>query len=145
MTFVRSAMILLLLVPVVCVAQVEHAGCLSYEPATDGVHGKLVRKTFAGPPNYHDTRESDEADTVWLVKLDRPICIKQDGAKPDLYPSQKNVRRVQLVLTKEDGERAKTLLGKRVVATGLLFAAHTGQYHMPVLLKVTYLDLPRWR
>jgi hypothetical protein len=145
MTFVRSPMLLLLLVPVVCVAQLEHAGCLSYEPAFGGIHGKLVRKTFAGPPNYHDIREGDEAETVWLVKLDRPICVKQDGAKPDLYPVQKNVRRVQLVLNKEDGERAKTLLGTRVVATGLLVAAHTRQYHTPVLLKVTYLDLPHWR
>jgi hypothetical protein len=143
MTLVRVALFLLL--PVVCVAQLELAGCRSYKPATVGLHGTLVRETFAGPPNYQDIRKGDEAETVWLVKLDSPICIKQDEAEPDVNPRQKDVRRVQLVLNKEDGERAVALLGKRVVATGSLFGAHSRHHHTPVLLTVTYLDLPHWK
>src|SRR5258708_5332443 len=102
MTLVQIA--LFMLVPVACVAQLELVGCRSYEPATVGLHGKLVRETFAGPPNYYDIRKGDKAETVWLVALDSPICINQDEAEPDLNPSQKNVRKVQLVLNKEDGE-----------------------------------------
>jgi len=145
MTLVQLALFMLLLVPVACVAQLELAGCRSYEPATVGLHGKLVRETFAGPPNYDDIRKGDKAETVWLVTLDSPICINQDEAEPDRNPSQKNVRKVELVLNKEDGERAKALLGKRVVATGSLFGAHTGHHHTPILLTVTYLDLPHWK
>ncbi|MGE5055941.1 MAG: DUF4431 domain-containing protein [Acidobacteriota bacterium] len=28
---------------------------------------------------------------------------------------------------------------------GTLFAAHTGHHHTPVVLTITYLDLPRWK
>src|SRR5216684_6464494 len=37
---------------------------------------QLVRKTFAGPPNYHDIRKGDEAETYWLLNLDSPICMR---------------------------------------------------------------------
>jgi hypothetical protein len=136
---------LLIFVPALSAAQIEIAGCRSYQPEVVSLHGKLLLKTFAGPPNYHDIRKGDEAQTVWLVRLDSPICVDRDKAEPDLNPSQKNVRSVQLVLNREDGERAKALLGKRVVATGSLFGAHTGHDRTPVLLTVTYLDLPHWK
>ena len=58
-----------LILPVVGVAQIEPAGCRSYEPAVVALHGTLVRKTFAGPPNYHDIRKGDEAETYWLLNL----------------------------------------------------------------------------
>ncbi len=69
----------------------------------------------------------------------------QDKAQPDLNPSQKNIRKVQLVLNKEHDERATALRGKRVVATGTLFGAHTGHYQTSVLPTVTYLALPHWK
>jgi len=50
-----------------------------------------------------------------------------------------------LVLNKEDGERVRDLLGKRVVATGTLFGAHTEHHHTPVLLTVTFIDRPHWK
>ena len=82
---------------------------------------------------------------IWLLKLESPICVDEDKAQPDLNPSRKNVRKVQLVLNKEHDERANALRGKRVVATGTLFGAHTGHHHTSVLLTVTYLDLPHWK
>ena len=141
----RRAAFLLVFVPIVSVAQVEIAGCKSYEPTLVSLHGTLVRKTFAGPPNYRDIHKGDEPETAWLLKLESPICVDEDKVQPDLNPSQKNVRKVQLVLNKEHSERANALLGKRVVAPGTLFGAHTGHHHTSVLLTVTYLDLPRWK
>jgi hypothetical protein len=67
--------------------------------------------------------------------------VNQDASNPDLNPSQKNVRQVQLVLDQKDCDKA--LLGKRVVATGSLFGAHTGHHHTPVLLTVSNLEPPR--
>jgi len=141
----RRAAFLLVFLPVLSVAQVEIAGCKSYEPALVSLHGILVRKTFAGPPNYRDIHKGDEPETVWLLKLESPICVDEDKLQPDLNPSQRNVRKVQLVLNKEHSERANVLLGKRVVASGTLFGAHTGHHHTSVLLTVTYLDLPHWK
>jgi len=116
---------LALILPVVGVAQIEPAGCRSYKPAVVALHGTLVRKTFAGPPNYHDIRKGDEAETYWLLNLDSPICWNEDKAEPGLNQAQKNVRGVQLVLEQGAYEESKALLGSRVVATGSLFGAHT--------------------
>jgi len=144
MWLTRTGAFLVLLLPVVCVAQLEPVGCRSYEPAPVTLHGTLNRKTFAGPPNYSDIRYGDKAETYWLLNLDSPICVNQDKAQPDLNPSQKNVRRVQLVLKPGDYERFKPLLGKRVVATGSLFGAHTGHQQTPVLRTGTSVEQPHW-
>jgi hypothetical protein len=121
------------------------AGCKSYEPAVAELSGKLVSKMFAGPPNYQDALKGDAPETFWLLNLDSPICVDEDRTKPDLNPAQKNVRSIQLVLDKDAEARAKLLSGKRVQTAGTLFAAHSGHHHTPVVLTVTYLDLPRWK
>jgi hypothetical protein len=141
----RRSVFLLVLLPPLAFAQLEIAGCKAYEPSLVSLHGTLVRKTFAGPPNYRDIHKGDDPETIWLLKLESPICVDEDKAQPELNPSQRNVRRVQLVLDREHAERALGLRGKRIVATGTLLGAHTGHHHTAVLLTVTYLDLPRWK
>ena len=145
MWLLRIVAFLSTLLPLVSEAQMQIAGCKTYEPTVVELTGKLVRKTFAGPPNYQDIHKGDAPETIWLLKLDSPICVDQDSSQPDLNTSQKNVRSVQLVLNNESHERAKSLSGQRVQVAGTLFAAITGHHHTPVLLTVTYLDLPRWK
>ena len=141
----RTGALWVVVLPVLCVAQLEPAACRSYEPAPVALHGTLSRRTFAGPPNYRDIRKGDRAETYWLLNLDSPICVNQDKVEPDLNPGQKNVRRVQLVLNLGEYKRFKMLMGKRVVATGSLFGAHTAHHHTPVLLIVTSLEQPHWK
>jgi len=126
-------------------SQLEPAGCRSYEPAVVTLHGSLIRKTFPGPPNYSDIHKGDRAETYFLLNLDSPICLDMDKSAPDLRPSQKNVRTVQLILEEGTYERFKPLLGKEVVARGSLFAAHTGHHHTPVLLTVSNLEQAHWK
>jgi hypothetical protein len=127
------------------ISQLEPAGCRSYEPAVVTLHGSLIRKTFPGPPNYSDIHKGDRAETYFLLNLDSPICFDMDKSDPDLRPSQKNVRTVQLVLEEGMYERFKLLLGKEVVARGSLFAAHTGHHHTSVLLTVSNLEQAHWK
>jgi len=141
MLLCRSVFLLIFL-SALCVAQLEIAGCKSYGPASVSLHGTLRRQTFPGPPNYEDVHKGDKPELFWLLKLDSPICVAQDKGEPDLNPRQKDVREVELVLTKEQVGRANALLGKRVVAIGTLFGAHTGHHHTPVLLTATHLGLP---
>jgi hypothetical protein len=143
--FLRRSAFLMTLLPVLAAAQLEMAGCKAYERSLVSLSGTLVRQTVAGPPNYRDIRKGDDSETIWILKLESQICVDEDKGRPDLNPSQKNVRKVQLVLNNEYGERAKSLQGKRVVATGTLFGSHTGHHHTPVLLTVTFLDLPHWK
>jgi Domain of unknown function (DUF4431) len=123
-----------------CFGQIEPIGCLSYEPALVALHGTLAREIFAGPPNYQDTRKGDKTETSWFVDLDVPICVNEDKSEPDLNPTQKNIRRVQLVLRGGGDDRYKALLGRKVVASGTLFGAHTGHHHTAVLLTVNSIE-----
>jgi hypothetical protein len=125
--------------------QLAPAGCLSYEPVVVHVHGTLIRKTFPGPPNYEDIRKGDAAETFWFLRLGSPICVNEDKSEPELNPSQKDIRRVQLVLEAGAYDKYKALLGQRVVATGTLFGSHTGHHHTPVLLTVNSLERPQWK
>jgi hypothetical protein len=80
MSLVRTGAFWVVILPVLCVAQLEPAGCRSYEPALVALHGTLHRKTFAGPPNYRDIRKGDKAET-YSLHLDSPICVSQDKAR----------------------------------------------------------------
>jgi Domain of unknown function (DUF4431) len=103
--------------------------CLSYDPTTVTLKGKLSRKTFAGPPNYESVKKGDAPETYWILHLTRPICVS--GDEPE-----KNVSDIQLFLSEEQYARHKDLLGKRVVVSGKLWHASTGHHHTNVLLNV---------
>ena len=132
--------LILLLSGINCIGQVVPTGCLSYEPSVVALHGVLIRKTFAGPPNYSDIRKGDKAETSLFLNLDWPVCVNVDKSEPDLNPSRKNISRVQLVLEVGTYGRYGALLGKTVLATGTLFGAHTGHHHTPVLLTVNSVE-----
>jgi hypothetical protein len=99
----------------------------------------LIRKTFPGPPGYESVRDGDRPETYWLLDLPQPICLNVDKYNPDVNFAQQNVRRVQLVLDPSFYKRYKDLVGKRVVATGTMFAGHTGHHHTAALLTVSGL------
>jgi hypothetical protein len=141
MSLARIGALLLLLSPALCLAQVELSGCRSYEPTIVALHRTLIRKAYAGPPNYSDIRKGDKAETYWLLNLDSPICMSLDASEPKLNPSLKDVRKVQLVLDQESHDNFEGLLGKRIVATGSMFGGHSGHHHTPVLLTVKSLEL----
>jgi hypothetical protein len=137
---------ILAMLPTLSFGQVELAGCKSYEPAVVSLHGTLIRKTLAGPPNYADIRHGDRAETFLFLNLDRPICVDEDKSEPDLNPKQTNIRRVQLVLFGTGAyDKYKALVGKRVVAAGTLFGWHTGHHHTPVLLTVNNIEQAHWK
>jgi uncharacterized protein DUF4431 len=113
--------------------------CLSYEPAVVRLNGTLVRKTFAGPPNYENIRRGDRPETYWLLSLSQPVCVNEDDSDRALSPAHEDIRTVQLVLTEVAYKKYKNLIGKQVVATGTLFGGITGHHHTDVLSKITSL------
>jgi hypothetical protein len=131
-----SAALIVLLLSAHNLAQVGNAGCLSYEPALVALRGVLGHATFPGPPNYENARKGDKAETYWFLTLDSPTCVDEDKSQSGLNPRQRNIRKMQLVLKPGMYEKYRGLVGKRVVATGILFGAHTAHHHTPVLLTV---------
>ncbi|HEX5734736.1 MAG TPA: DUF4431 domain-containing protein [Blastocatellia bacterium] len=111
--------------------------CLSYEPATVTLNGKITRKTFAGPPNYESLKEGDTPETYWVLHLTKPICVNGDENMPGGEEPERNVSNIQLILSKEQYARYRGLVGKRVEVSGKLMHAITGHHHTNVLLTAT--------
>jgi hypothetical protein len=114
--------------------------CLSYEPSVVQLTGTIIRKTFPGPPNYESVERGDKPEVAWLLVLSQPICMEQDRKDPDLNPAQMDIRKIQLVFRDATAyQTQKELIGKKVLASGTLFGAHTGHHHTPILLTVNTL------
>ena len=103
--------------------------CVTYEPDEVVLKGTIQRHTFPGPPNYESIAKGDRPERYWLLHLAQPICVSASSQ----WEKETGVSEVQLIITKYD----KTLVGRKVVATGTLFRAHTGHHHTKVVLTVS--------
>src|SRR5215471_20884356 len=133
----RYAITITLVCSVFAASAKSQAGqpCLDYGPAEARLTGTIVRKTYPGPPEYESVRKGDAPERYWLLLLSKPICTNED--RPNFDSAYKNVRSLQLVF---DSERAykkyRALLGKHVIAIGMLFAGNNIHHKTPVLLIV---------
>ena len=131
----RFAVLLMLLISAVSFEARQRRDCLSYEPSTVRLKGTILRKTFAGRPNYESVKKGDEPETYWIFHPAKPVCVA--GDEPET-----NVRDIQLVFPDmKQYRRYASLLGKRVAVRGKLFHASTGHHHPNVLLEVASINL----
>jgi hypothetical protein len=110
------------------------AQCLEYEPKVVRLSGVLLRETYPGRPNYESIKKGDEAETIWVLRLKRYICIVTSSFNA-ANVSEKNQNEIQLVLEPAQYKRYRKLLRQKVIVTGTLFHRHTGHHHKRVLLK----------
>jgi len=89
--------------------------CLAYEVVS--LTGRLVRQTYAGPPDYESVTKGDAAQVIWVLVLDRHVCVVDPN--PSL-PKEYYEREVQLVLDAGRQPQYQHLLGEKVIATGKL-------------------------
>ena len=85
---------------------------------------------------------SDQKEVVWILRLAKPVCVNADEVS-DFNVERPRVTDVQLVLEPEMFAKYRSLLGKKVRATGTLFGEHTAHHFTPVLLDVTAVELLR--
>jgi hypothetical protein len=96
--------------------------------------GRVVLRTFPGPPNYESIRKGDRAETQLLLKLDQPICVLAD-AKDALGSEDERDQRLVTLVT-GSGITLANYARARVRVEGTLFHAHTGHHRTPVLVEV---------
>lgn len=108
--------------------------CLSYEPAEVELAGRIVRRTFPGPPNYESIRKGDKPETYWILHLHSPICTTASADNE----AASNVTDLQLILPPDAYARFRRFVGLKaeVTVTGKLSHATTGHHHTPVLMEV---------
>jgi hypothetical protein len=99
------------------------AGCVRYGQAT--LTGRLVQQTYAGAPDFESLTQGDEPLVIWVLQLDRGICVDaSDSSDPGAY----NEREIQLVLGPEQYARGdqygpyRHLLGAKITVTGRFVA-----------------------
>jgi hypothetical protein len=130
-----SALAFLLFLPPIDTA----ARCLRYEPATVNLVGQLRSATFPGPPNYVSIARGDYPESVFILTLDQAICVSGDPASSLNSESHSGLTEIQLVVSRD---KARSMLGKRIRASGTLSGAHTRHHRTPVLLQVSSIRDP---
>jgi uncharacterized protein YecT (DUF1311 family) len=115
-------------------ASTAHGGCLTYEPDTVALEGRLSRRTFPGPPNYESVAGGDEPETGFYLTVRSPLCVSRN--LNELNGPIAGVRVVQLVLDQRGYDRLRPLLGGSVTLRGALFHSYTGHHHAKLLLSV---------
>ena len=128
--------LLLLLLASAAYARAQGGQCLSYEPAEVRVSGTLSKMVVPGPPNYESVKKGDTPETIWILTLDKAVCVT--GNTDDINEPEQNVTDLQLVLQPSHFAQLRRMgAGKvQVVSLGKLFHAHTAHHRTKVLLDV---------
>ncbi len=113
------------------------APCLEYEPKVVALAGVVKRVVAPGPPNYESIARGDAKETIWVLHLERPVCVGADPAN-EANSAEPNVQELQLIV---DYGAYRGLLGRRVTVTSQLTHATTGHHHTAVLLAVESMKL----
>ena len=127
-------LLILLCASAVCASAQED--CLSYDPAEVQLSGTISKQVVPGPPNYENVRKGDKPETIWILTLDRAVCVT--GNTDDVNEPERGVTDVQLVLQQNHFAQLRRMTGRKVhvVSLGKLFHAHTAHHRTKVLLDV---------
>jgi hypothetical protein len=118
----------LLLIPTPSLAR-----CLYYSPSVVVLVGDVSTKEVPGPPGYHSLRQGDLPETIFLLRLDEPICVYGNPDSSRNTRTHRNITEVQLIIPET---RVAAKVGERIRITGQLTTAHSGHHRTPVVLYV---------
>jgi hypothetical protein len=115
-----------------------------YDTAGITLHGTLTERKVYGPPGYGETPAQDTHETILILKLPHSISVEpaangEANGSPNLDPA-KNVREVQLFMSRTQAVEARKLLGRTVIATGTLNESITASQRTKVWLYVKTMD-----
>ncbi len=141
---------LLIVAPGTCQAKQRPVSDTAHEPVfiydATGVRleGRLERRNVYGPPGYGETPAQDERDTILILKLLHPITVEPAaGVVPKDNPNAetfKHVREVQLFVQHAASSDADKMVGRLVVASGVLNEHVAPSDHTDVWMAVKTLS-----
>jgi hypothetical protein len=117
----------------------DSACTLKYSPAVVELSGEIVTKIFYGAPGFGENPQSDAKEKVYLLKLDRRIAVAANANDETQTSSYQDIGLVQLDSDSSVVLHIRELVGKRVVATGVLDAATTGHQHTEIVFSLNDL------
>jgi hypothetical protein len=93
----------------------------------------LRRAVSPGPPNYTSIARGDAPEIYYVLEFQPSVCVDADSTDSG-KPAINNLRQMQLVLSHPQYVQLETWLDRPIRLSGVLFEAHTGHHHTPVLL-----------
>jgi hypothetical protein len=85
------------------------ASCLNYGPMS--LTGRVVRQTYAGPPDFESVTKGDRPIVIYLLQFDQTVCVVE---------SQLTAHALREIQLEWRGGDPVSLLGKKVTVTGEL-------------------------
>lgn len=112
----------------------------SYATQAVKLTGRLVYKTFYGPPNFGESPKTDSREIQPVLVLDSKVLVTGRGNSHNDSPDE-TVSEITLVAQPENDGMVRLLASKpfsrkRVVVQGSLFHAETRHHHTKVLMEV---------
>lgn len=103
--------------------------------ATVSLHGRLISRTFAGPPGYDSVRHGDAAEVTPVLRLGRPLCVT--GLLGETDPTRHSIRELQVLDVHDHLDAGQRAACRRAcVLNGQLVRAESGHHHTPVMIEV---------
>jgi hypothetical protein len=127
---------ILLLIALLCAASLSvqaQRKQVHYEPEKVALTGKVVSRTFYGPPGYGENPKTDSRESQYILLLHRQIDVV---GSPE-FETERGVKQITLVVFDFKTTPVRLWLHKRVTIEGKLFHAHTGHHHTKVLIEVS--------
>lgn len=128
---IMKRMVIIAALAAVLTPGLAEAQCLKYEPNKVSLSGVIVRETHPGPPNFSSIAEGDEPETIWVLKLEKAVCVLTAN---DIDVEEHNQKEIQIVLNDKQYSQYRSLLGQKVTVTGMLFHSITGHHHKTLTL-----------
>jgi hypothetical protein len=99
--------------------------------------GSLTHKAFAGPPNYVDSRHGDARESVPVLSLSAPLCVRREEVPGERRVRPARLKAVQVLDVHEQlAGDARRHCARRCSLTGRLVEAESGHHHTPVVLEL---------
>jgi hypothetical protein len=106
--------------------------CLNYSNEQTKLSGRVLIKTFYGPPNYGESPETDAKVKQTILRLNNPICTIETDED---YAEQ---NQVEITLVPMHAINLMPFTGKRVTVTGKLEHASTANQHTPLHMLIKH-------
>jgi hypothetical protein len=122
----------------------------SYDTPGITLRGKLIQRTFYGPPGFGETPAIDKRDTVFVLNLAQPITVEPtpDAAargSVDL-DVRRHLKQIQLFIFPIGRMvEARKMLGKKVIVIGTLSDAIAPGQHTGATMDVDKLKIEESR
>lgn len=118
------------------------AHCYRFDEGPVTLHGVLSSKQVYGPPGYGADPVHDEKQTVLLLTLKEPICIRGE-IEDALNGTAADDIRVLEVTHGSAHPLDRRWLGHPVEATGNLFRARAGEHQTEIMLDLLDTRAPQ--